>query len=455
MFFHEYLKFETPDFHKDIYNLLTNEKRLALAAPRGFAKSMICSVFYPAWLATYGHAKDICIISASENLAIELMRKVKTCFETNPDYIGVFGDVRSSKWTENHIILANGVNIRAKGAGGQIRGFRPDVLILDDIETDESVVSEDQRKKLRDWLFKACLNTLLPDGQFVMIGTILHQLSILNDMLESPTKWNKRRFTAYIDAVEDVGHELWAEARPHAWLQERKAEIGSFAFASEFMNDPKADEASPIQQKHIRYWEELPSQYAAVITVDPAYSEEDKSDYKVASLIGIDHQGNRYLMRYIRTHLPVGEFIDSFLNMYEQNRGVITAIGIPNSGTEKMFYQTVLKRAEERQIYAPFVELKNVFTTQGGTTVRRKRDRIVASLQPLFENGKYYIHADHHEARDELLTIGSSRHDDLVDTLAYAEQILTPYREEPEDTRGRYGEQLKDEKPPMRNDYGY
>jgi hypothetical protein len=30
------------------------------------------------------------------------------------------------------------------------------------------------------------------------------------------------------------------------------------------------------------------------------------------------------------------------------------------------------------------------------------------------------------EAKEELLSIGSSRHDDIVDAMAYAEQILTP-----------------------------
>ena len=59
-------------------------------------------------------------------------------------------------------------------------------------------------------------------------------------------------------------------------------------------------------------------------------------------------------------------------------------------------------------------------------TVRNKKDRIVASLQPLFEQGKYYIRPDHLEAREELLTIGSSKNDDIVDTLAYAETILQP-----------------------------
>ncbi len=444
-----------PQFHVDIYNLLVNEKRLCLAAPRGFAKSMICSVFYPAWLATYKKAKDICIISASENLAIELLRKIRTCIESNPAYIDLYGDMRSSKWTENQLILSNGVTIRAKGAGGQIRGFRPDVLVLDDIETDESVESEEQRKKLKNWLFKACLNTLLPDGQFILVGTLIHPLSVLNDLLQTPNDWTKRRLTAYVDGVEKEGHELWAESRPHSWLQQRKKEIGSWAFAAEFMNDPRADGSAPIKQEQLRYWEKLPAQYSGVITVDPAYSEDEKADFKVASLILIDSNNNRYLSHYIRTHAPQGEFIDAILNLYEQNKGVLTGVGIPNSGVEKSFYTSVLKRAGERKIYPPFVELKNTFISASGAKATNKKQRIIAALQPIFEQGRYYIHANHHEARDELLTIGYSRWDDIVDTLAYAEQILTPNFQEPEKTTGRYGEMLESEKPQQRNDYGY
>ena len=31
------------------------------------------------------------------------------------------------------------------------------------------------------------------------------------------------------------------------------------------------------------------------------------------------------------------------------------------------------------------------------------------------------------EARDELMSIGVSKHDDIVDTMAYAEQLIQPY----------------------------
>jgi hypothetical protein len=421
---------EVPQFHKEIYHLLETQLRVAVAAPRGFAKSRISSIFYPSWLATYGKNKDITIISASEALAVELLRNIKIMMENSPQYKALYGDVRSEKWTEGHIILKNGVSLRARGAGAQIRGYRPDVLILDDIETDESVTSEEQRKKLKDWIFRACLNTLLPKGQFVIIGTLIHPLSILSDLLDTPNGWSKKKYRAYRTEEEKEGNELWAEARPHVWLQQRKKEIGTFAFASEFLNNPRLDGSAPIKDNQIRFWSELPKQYSAVISVDPAYSEDEKSDFKVASLVGIDQNLNRYLIRYVRTHAPTGEFIDAILNMYLQNKGSITGIGVPASGTEKMFYTSMLKRAEERKIYAPFIELVNSFTTAGGQKVREKTARITASLQPLFEQGKYYIHESQYEVRDELLTIGSSRWDDLVDTLCYAEQILQPRYEE-------------------------
>jgi hypothetical protein len=444
---------DIPQFHKEIYELLETKERVAIAAPRGFAKSRISSIFYPSWLATYGKNKDITIISASEGLAVELLRNIKIMMENHPPYKALYGDVRSEKWTESHIILKNGVNIRAKGAGAQIRGYRPDVLILDDIETDESVSSEEQRKKLKDWIFRACLNTLLPKGQFVIIGTLIHPLSILSDLLDTPNGWSKRKYRAYKTEEEKAGNELWAEARPHTWLQQRKKEIGTFAFASEFLNNPRLDASAPIKENQIRFWTELPKQYSTVIAVDPAYSEDEKSDFKVASLVGIDQQLNRYLIRYERTHCPTGEFIDAILNMYLQNKGTITAIGVPAGGTEKMFYTSMLKRAEERKIYAPFVELSNSFITAGGQKVREKTARITASLQPLFEQGKYYINANHYEVRDELLTIGSSRWDDLVDTLCYAEQILQPNYEPPKEHQfDDRGYMIENEVP---NNYGF
>jgi len=427
-FLPHYLTSHTPKFHSDIYTLLPDNKRLLIAAPRGFAKSTIISRFYPLWLALFGKAKDITIISASETLAIGFLRDIKRELEINTLIKSIWGDQKTDKWTENHIILKTGTQIRARGAGGQIRGFRPDVIVCDDIETDESVESEEQRKKIKDWLFKACLNTLLPDGQIIIIGTIIHPLSVLADLLAMDNKWVKRKFQAYEDGREESGKELWGELWNHEKLQQRKAEIGSWAFSSEYLNNPISNETAPVKEGQIRYWTDLPKQYSCVIAVDPAYSDDETADYKVAVVVAIDQRLNRYLLSYVRTHEPIGDFQDSIINLFLNYKTTLTGVGIPNSGVEKAFFDSFLKKCEERKLLSiPVVELKNTFTNVATSiSARNKRARVVSALQPLFEQGKYYIGANHIEARDELLTIGSSRWDDLVDAMAYAEQIIQP-----------------------------
>jgi len=430
-FLMDYLSYSVPEFHKEIYSILPKSKRLVLAAPRGFAKSSISSIFYPLWCALFAKEKDICIVSATEGLAVEMLRAVKRELESNRRILTFFGDMKSSKWAENHIILSNGVNIRARGAGGQIRGFRPSLVILDDIETDEGVESEDQRKKLKNWVFKACLNTLLPEGQFVVVGTILHPLSLLADLLTIKNGWDKLKYQAY-KGEQKEGQELWKALWSHERLQQRKAEIGSTRFSSEYLNNPLLDESSPIKEENIRYWEELPKQYSAVIAVDPAYSDEDTADYKVAVLVLCDHLSNRYLAHYIRSHQPIGEFQEAVINLFIKHRLAVTALGVPNSGTEKAFFDSFMRKCEERKVFPPVRELKNTFVSaQTSISHRNKKSRVIASLQPLFEQGKYYISPDHIEAREELLTIGSSRWDDVVDAMAYAEQLVQPYFYEP------------------------
>lgn len=454
--FHRQLTSKMPEFHKEIYGLVQECNRLVMAAPRGFAKSRMLSVFYPIHQAVFQKKKDICIISASEGLAIEWLREIRREIETNPLIVKYFGDLRSGKWTENHLILSNKsrTNIRARGAGGQIRGFRPDLIILDDIETEDSVASSEQRNKLRNWLFKACLNTLLPHGQFLWIGTIISPLALLAETLDGNNGWEKRKYRAYKDNNHVAGNELWGELWSHEKLQERKREIGSAAFASEYLNDPISDETAPIKPSHIRYYTEYPD-VNVVITVDPAYSEDENADYKVASAIGIDSRNNRYLLEYIRTHKPSGEFVDSAFNLFLKYKERCTAFGVPDSGTEKEFYSRVVSRAAERNLSIPITPLKNTFQPGGGRVIHRKKDRIVAALQPLFEQGRYFLKEDHFEAVDELLSLGSTRHDDVVDTLCYAEQLIQPNSDIPKSPeRDRYGIVIEN-KQLRKKDYGY
>ena len=406
-----------PSFHKEIYQLCQSEERLLIAAPRGFAKSSCAARVYALHSMLFKTRRDIVIISASEGLAIEHIRWIKQTLEGNDEIKALWNITKSDKWTETHLGIkhADGsiCNIRARGAGAQIRGFRPDCIILDDIETDESVESEDQRRKLKGWLFKACLNSLKVNGQFIVIGTLIHPLAVIADLFTIPNHWTKRKWAAYKSDSQVAGNELWAELWDHDRLQARKREIGTTAFASEFLNNPMLDENAPIKDEDIRYWDDLPKQYSMVMAIDPAYSEDEKADFKACSLVAVDPNGNRYLVDYIRCHDTSLDFITQIANLYNSHSKYITAVGLPKSGGDREFFSTFERYCDEHKIYMPIVELKNTFVTASGQKIRNKHGRIKAALQPLFENGRYYIHSNHLECRDELLTLGSSQHDDL------------------------------------------
>ena len=424
----EYIKTDIPPFHEEMYKLVRSEKRLIMAAPRGFAKSMICSVFYVLWAVCFKQKKKILIISASEDKAVEFLRTIKNEIENNKILREFFGNlVGKGKWADGHIITSTGIEIKAKGAEGQIRGYRPDLIVLDDIETEESVATKERREKLDIWVFKACFNSLTPDGQFIWVGTVITSFALICENLEKDNGWVKRKYQAYIDGIEDEEHCLWPELWNHERLQQQKREIGSTFFACEFMNNPLLDDSAPIKSENIRKWktiDDVPSNLTCVIAVDPAYSEDAKADEKVAVRVGIDNQGRRWLLDVINTRVSLNDFMHSVINLYNTNRVNTVAVGVPNSGVEKGFFNSFVNECSRLNATVPISELSNVFTGASGTTHKNKKSRVVAALQPLFEQGRYFVGEHHKNAIDQLLTIGSSKHDDIVDALTYAEQLL-------------------------------
>jgi len=427
--FPHYLTAKVPDFHREIYDYLPKYQYIATEAPRGGAKSTLGLIIYPIWWSLFRGFGDISLVSRSESFVLnEITRRIRWEFESNGLLKQFFGDLKTEKWSESYFTLRNGISFEGKGIEGQLRGGRRGLICLDDLEDNESVVSEEQRDKLKQRISKELIPKLLPNGQIIMFGTPIHPLCYLHQLVKTPNNgWYKRNYDAYKDGIEDEGHELWPEMLSHKELQKRKSIMGSTYFSAEYRCNPISDEKMPIKEEHIRTFTEMPRQYSCVIAVDPAYSEDESADYKVAALIAIDNNNNRYLLTYIRTHDTITNFMNGVINLWLANKNNTTSIGIPNSGTEKSFFQSFLKLCEQQKLYPPITELKNSFTNVSTqVSVRNKKARIISALQPLFESGKYYIRPEHLEARDELLTIGLSLHDDIIDCMTYAEQLLQP-----------------------------
>ena len=69
-FFPHIMTYSTPEFHGEIYKLLPWHKYIAIAAPRGHAKTTVCHVIYPIWYAFFKGVGGVGIYSASEDFVL-------------------------------------------------------------------------------------------------------------------------------------------------------------------------------------------------------------------------------------------------------------------------------------------------------------------------------------------------------------------------------------------------
>ncbi|MFQ9653577.1 MAG: hypothetical protein ACLRZZ_28360 [Enterocloster sp.] len=100
------------------------------------------------------------ILSDSSDQAEGFLENIRVEFEENGLIREDFGNLQGKVWRNNVILTTTNIKVEAIGSGKKIRGrkhrnWRPDLLVLDDIENDENVRTAEQRSKLSNWFNKA------------------------------------------------------------------------------------------------------------------------------------------------------------------------------------------------------------------------------------------------------------------------------------------------------------
>lgn len=245
------------EFHWELAALAEEHDRLVIAAPRGHAKTTVIALARPLFRAACFREPFTLIVSDTATQAEQRTSDIYAELLENRALTAVYphlalpersdyADKRVKKSTREFITLG-GIRFTSAGAGQSLRGIkdrhqRPSLIIVDDLENDENVRTPEQREKLWDWFTKSLLNLPGPDGAAVhVIGTILHKVSLLARLLspEQAGVWLQRKYAALTD-----GHVLWPDAWDADKLAAKRIEIGSKAFASEYLNDPVDDSAT-------------------------------------------------------------------------------------------------------------------------------------------------------------------------------------------------------------------
>jgi phage terminase large subunit-like protein len=401
--------------------------RLCRAMPREFGKTSILTGFL-LWNILYQKKRFIVYVCDAITQASLVIQTVGSEMDANDLIVGDFGDLRGkSKWGKFEILTQSKVRIMARGAKSRVRGlksfqYRPDLVVVDDLENDKNSQTMELRDQLWNWLRKAVLNLLSAQGDVVVVGTIVHWDSIIQRLLKDDA-WDSRK----IKALDEDGHSTWPEGWPDERLERKRKEIGSEAFAQEFLNDPSDSATQPFRKNFIRWYSQadlyqdqankVPKVMNRFIMIDPAFSGSKRSHWTAVVVLGVDPDNLWYVLDIFRAHASETELINVVFRMVGEND--------PQSvGIETVFFQKNLKYSIEQEMlkrnkFFNLVELKS-----GGI----QKEMRIRGLVPRWETASILL-PDFLPAgkvlADEILQFPKGQSDDILDALAYGTQLAS------------------------------
>lgn len=452
LYFPHYIKYAPSDLHTYLFDrlpkLTINPKgrHLALAAPRGEAKSTITSLIFVIWCMVYARKHYICLIMDSFDQASTMLEAVKAELEANPrlqmDFPKATGQGRL--WQQGVIVSANDIKLQAFGSGKRMRGLRhgphrPDLVIGDDLENDENVRKPEQRDKLESWLKKAVLQLGAADGSMdvVIIGTVLHYDSLLSRLLQNPL-WEHAKFQAItqwpdnmylwdkfegvlLDQGEDAAlvfyasrkNEMdagarvsWASARPLVRLMIIRARDGHAAFDSEHQNDPVSGEDAPFSTC-IQFWVNRLREWVFFGACDPSLGKHGNSRDPSALLVGGFNRNTGRLdvvEAQIKKRIP-DRIIEDIISLQIEYACLVW--GIEAVQFQEFLRTELIKRGAARGIPVP------------ARAVMPNSDKVlrIESLQPHVANGLIRLHPSQTTLLSQLRHFPKADHDDGPDAL--------------------------------------
>lgn len=478
---------EAPWFHREIceiMNRVSNEERNArvcVAAPRSHGKSSFLSKAFPLHEIAYRKRKYIMIFSETPTTAKMNMEWISNQLKYNKKLREDFGPLLSPKQQENPkdnseefvawvpegedgkqlIAKVDSVSTGQRVRGRNWEGVRPDLIILDDLESRENTNTPELRQKLKNWFSQDMMPLGDPGGRYtayVYMGTTIHHDGLLVHVLKNRRDFKKKIYRAVIEWPErmdlwekcesiyndpelpddeavkrarefyeankeemDRGAKvIWPEAKGIFELFRFKWDEGSLAFNTELQNNPISKEDMIFDPEKFTYWTdttktddplvEFPhNKYDIYMGIDFAMGKQ-RGDYSAIVTVArnrvsktvyvIDAWGDR-----VHPDVFMKIIVDK-VKKFQPDRIAAEAQAAQEFFTHK------LKEALRAEGYPAATRVHEVKHRQ------RKNLRIEAML-PDIEAGRIQFSRKHHLLLWQFETYPND-HDDLPDALAMA-----------------------------------
>lgn len=369
----------------------------------------------------------ICIFSYKADSAKLFVRQVLNAFQTNTTLLRCFPDVLYPErrgvgplqWSQEGVIVKRRSSSKDPTlcGSGLIEGMRTgghfDLLVYDDVVVPESVTTQDNIKKTNDAVSMSQNLGTMPRTRHWYIGTRY----AVHDTYDFILSWGTIKERRHV-CVDENGEPVLL---PRDEFEKKKHEMTPKDWASQMMQSPTAEGELFFRDTDWRtYGEKIKtSNMNRYLLVDQANSKTKTSDFTSMAVIGLNGDGNYYILDMVRDRLNLKERGCMVMDLHRKWKPNAVYIEQVALASDREYIMELMERQNYRFPLRPIIQ-------------RVAKPRRIAWLIPLFQDGRIWfpetlikIQADG-SVRDivedfrkqEYICYPHSIHDDMLDCIA-------------------------------------
>jgi len=431
IFFPHYVKYPIAEFQKEIFRITedTSNERACIVSFRGSSKSTLVTFSYSLW-AVLGvqQKKFVLIVCQTQAQAKQHMMNLRHELEQNEilkSDLGPFReDLGSGEWAMSSLVFKNtGARIMVASVDQSIRGirhrqYRPDLIILDDIEDMNSVKTYEGRTKIADWFSREIVPLGDLGTRIIIVGNLLHEDSLMMQLKRRIERKELEGIFRWFPLIDSKGKCLWPEKfdTREKIEQLRQGVANEAAWLMEYLLVVVSDTSRVIHPEWLAHYKEMPkkceeNEYrGASIGVDLAISEKDRADCTAMVVAHTFGYGDDMKI-YVEPN-PINDRID-FSTSLETAKLLSTTYAYRNRNAHVY--------VENNGYFEAFVEMlrkERGIPVEGVQSRGDKRTRLSVISMPVKAGRVFLPEQGAEELRTQLTGFGAERHDDLADAFS-------------------------------------
>ena len=453
------------DFHKTLCRLLDEitmgkqKSHVAWSVGRGHAKTAYLSNGYLCHQVVFRHKKYIVLVSETTEVASDFIGWTRNQLKFNAKLREDFGELLSPRKTANEVdnttefVTASGTKVEAKGIGTQMRGLRhgntrPDLFILDDLESKANTNTPELIEKNKQWFKEEMLPALSRNGICVYMGTIVCYDSLLDYVIRERRDFVSRKFPAILqwssredlwdkwreiyrsddpDAAEkaraffEANKEemlrgtkvLWEQMFSYYDLMVLREENGIKAFNQEYLGNPTDEERQIFKEEDFTWFTDSDLEgkdLAFYCGIDFAMGKE-KGDYSVIATVARNKAtGICYVVDVFMDRVHPDVLIREAVKRTLKYQYEVIAV---ESQMAQEFFADKLYEELTKYGYPAHTRLKQI-------KQRTRKALRIEALLPEIQSGKLRFKKNMRSVLEQFEMYPMHKHDDAPDAISMA-----------------------------------